>query len=100
LGQSYQFDRVLSRVLTFATVVAVVLLGVDRLNRPARPAEKTNRIEQVKGWATSMPLAGVALEDTSTPVKLAEFTDAQCPFCRRMESTLTILGESLSRHNS
>lgn len=84
-----KLDRVISIVLTLATVVAVGVLIEGRLN-PGSEAP-TRRVELIKDWATIMATHGVALEDTSRVVKVAVFTDFECPFCRTMDSVLAAI---------
>ena len=86
--KSSRYDRIVSAILTGATVVAVVLLVEQRLKPPRAPVGQ-NRVEFLPNWSTVLASSGIFLTDSGAPVKIGVFTDFQCPFCRRMDSILT-----------
>lgn len=81
------FERIISTTLTVATVVAVGLLIEARLSNSA-PVPQA-RAEFFADWQERMAGALVPLGDTARPVKVAVFTDFQCPFCANLDTTLT-----------
>lgn len=81
-----RLDRVMSVLLTLATVVAAGILVTDRLF-PSTSTKAIQRIEYVDNWQEQVDALGVPLDGVK-PVNVAVFTDFQCPFCKRMDSTL------------
>lgn len=83
-------DRAMTLVLTIASVVAVVILVEGRL-RTSQTESASNRVENIEKWLPQLELASTSLDDTSRPVKIAIFTDFECPYCKRMDSTVVAL---------
>lgn len=85
---SSKIDRIVSVCLALSTVVVVALLSERRF---APPAVTKDRAVYVKDWRDRLSAAGRPLGDTSGVVRVAVFTDFECPHCRRMDSALTAL---------
>ena len=90
MSESSKFDRIVSIVLTMATLAVVALLLERRL---APPGKSRERPVYVNDWRERVAAAGRAIGDSGGIVTVAVFTDFECPFCRRMDSTLTALAE-------
>ena len=83
-----KLDRIVSVSLTVATFVVVALL----LERRFTPSGKSKeRVVYVKDWRDRLVVAGRAIGDPGGIVTVAVFTDFECPYCRRMDSTLAVL---------
>lgn len=89
MATTSMLERLSSALLTVAAVVAATVLVMDRISPPKRDTGR--RLEYVKDWQMQTESLGVLLDDSSRAVKVVVFTDFQCPFCRRMDSTLTAL---------
>lgn len=83
-----KFDRIVTSVLTVATLVALGLL-VERRFNPPRAVDSHSRIERLKNWQTSISAVDVPVADSMGPIKVVVFTDFECPYCARMDSALT-----------
>ncbi len=83
-------DRVTSVVLTIATVIALGFLVEARLNAPQAEVG-SGVVTNIEDWESSLAMAEISLGNTAGPVKVAVFTDFECPFCKRMDSALTAL---------
>jgi len=78
------WDRALSAILAIAAVaLASVLVHREFFQQP--PTGERSRFEADWGQALS---ASHLLGDRSAPVAIVEFTDLECPFCRRFHSSL------------
>lgn len=86
---SSKFDRVVSVILTVATLVALALLIERRFNPPEITGG--DRVVLIKDWKSEIAALDVPLGDTAGIVKVTVFTDFECPFCSRMDSVLTTL---------
>ena len=80
----------MSAALSVATIVATVVLVEGRINARSEPLVQ-KRVEFLKDWSRSIAPTGTPLGDTGRIVKIGIFTDFQCPFCKRMDSVLTML---------
>jgi protein-disulfide isomerase len=76
------FDRLLSVLLTGATVISCVVLL--RRESQAPPVDQTHAgpPRYVERWRDAIPV-GLSLGNAEAPLQLVEFTDFECPFCRR-----------------
>jgi len=90
---SERFERIMSAVLVIA---AVAVTGSVVRREFFSPREGLSRVdgrdtrapEFVKTWRDVARL-GVPMGDSAAPVQILEFTDLECPFCKRYsESTL------------
>lgn len=74
-------DRLLTALLTAATVTAATLL-VWRELRPSRSAApRADPPSYVRDWR-NLPIAAT-VGNPRSPVRVIAFTDFECPFCRR-----------------
>ena len=85
-------ERLSSHVITLATVIALGLLVEARV-RPQRATGAALRVERLDNWDSLKRGALVSLGELGRPVEITVFTDFQCPFCRVMDSVLTVLDE-------
>lgn len=81
-------DRVMSWVLTGATVVAAGVLVTNRF-APPTPAMTKARLEFITNWESEIAGSATYLGDSAGQVRVAVFTDFQCPFCRHLDSALS-----------
>jgi protein-disulfide isomerase len=81
------WERILSTLLTLAAVtIAVVLVRREFFSTPvARPS--SGEPQYVSTWRDILHIGRVD-GDTLAPIKLIEFADLECPFCRTFNSTL------------
>lgn len=87
-------DRVMSACLTVAAVtIAVTFAHREFVHRVDSPAAQQSP-KYVAGW-TKLLDAGVSIGDTAAPIKLIEFGDFECPFCRHADSTYGLLRQKL-----
>src|SRR6185312_4288188 len=80
-------ERVLSGVLTLSAAVIAVALAHREFGRSTgRGAPNTNTPPSyVKNWNTLLQV-GELVGSADAPVKVIEFGDFECPFCRRSDS--------------
>jgi protein-disulfide isomerase len=78
-------DDALSIILTAAAVLIAAVV-VWRQFIPATPAQGVTAgaggPEFYVDWSTMLP-SGIVIGDTAAPVKIVEFADLECPFCRQ-----------------
>lgn len=85
------FDRLLTAVL----VIAAAAMAVTFVHRQATgdvdrgPAHSRTA---VKDWS-SLVRSGVLVGDSTAKVKVVEFGDFECPFCRRADSVFRVVKE-------
>ena len=81
-------ERAMSATLTVAAVVIAAALVHDELasKRALAARGATSPPEVVAHWS-DVVRAGVLIGDSAAPVKVVEFGDFECPFCRRFEMT-------------
>jgi protein-disulfide isomerase len=76
------FDRITSAILTVSAVAIAVVL-VHRELSPARPeAPFAAPPSRVKNWSQVLA-SGTLMGRIDAPVKIVEFGDFECPFCRK-----------------
>jgi protein-disulfide isomerase len=87
MSTSAIIDRVTSVLVTIAALVAVGLLIEQRI-QPTRELGDDSRIEKLADWSALSREAAVPLSKLAGDVDVFVFTDFECPFCARMDSTL------------
>ncbi|MBP6772761.1 MAG: thioredoxin domain-containing protein [Gemmatimonadaceae bacterium] len=89
-----QAERLLSALLSLATIAGVGIL-IDNRFRPPEPSGGRSRIEEVENWAQrSLPLATAVSDGAAGSVSVTTFTDYECPMCRIADSVLRVLDTS------
>ena len=83
------WDRAVSAILAMAAIALVGVL-VHREFFQASPPGERSRFEADWGQALS---ASHLLGDPGAPVAIVEFTDLECPFCRRFHASLLKIRE-------
>jgi len=78
------WEKTISAVLGLAAL-AIAVVELHREFGP-QPASR-NRAEYVADWRSMLPTAHM-VGDQQAPITIIEFTDLQCPFCRRFNSAL------------
>ena len=82
------FERIQSAAMVVAaTTIALVLVHREFFSSGSAVRREPQRIESVRGWRDIVP-AGRLIGDTGAPIKIIEFADLECPFCRRFSATL------------
>ena len=93
------FERALNVIVAASTLVAVGLVirqaGIDR--RPNDPAVELTYVDE---WQDVLR-AGIPMGNSAAPVRIAVFSDFQCPSCRRFDEVVRTIedryGDSVSR---
>ncbi len=91
--ESSRLEKALSVVLTACTLVAVVILVEGRFRRASRQ-DGGSRVEKLKNWSSTIERVGAPITPLGAIVKVAVFTDFECPYCRALDSALLAM-ESL-----
>jgi protein-disulfide isomerase len=93
--------RRLHTLLTTSVTIAAVLVAIAAVHREffRRPPDQGGAAARqaptyVEDWASSGQ-HGILLGDTSAAIKIIEFADLECPFCRRFHATFQELKDSL-----
>jgi protein-disulfide isomerase len=82
-----RFDRIVSLIMAAATLLCAALL-IRRELRPERATpSRAGPPELIREWRVATPHA-VAYGNPRGPVQLVEFTDFECPFCRRFHESV------------
>jgi protein-disulfide isomerase len=82
------FERAVLSVLAVAGATIAIALAHREFSRPAaQPASVDMRPRFEKDWRT-IARSGIPMSDTSPPIKVIEFADFECPFCRRFDSVV------------
>jgi protein-disulfide isomerase len=83
-----KFDDALTVVLTAAAVAVAgsVIWGQFFAPRNQTASTPAGGVEYVNQWPALLE-SGIELGDSEAPIKIVEFTDLQCPFCRRFHQT-------------
>jgi predicted DsbA family dithiol-disulfide isomerase len=86
-----KFERALSILLTAsATVIAALLFHREFIAAApvaARSPSQSDPPTYMRGWENLLPM-GIRVGSADAPIKVIEFTDLECPFCRRFQNTL------------
>ncbi len=81
-------DKVLSVTLTLTAVVLAGTAVYRTFSRPQPPAGfEPAAPEYVKNWRELLP-AGIRMGNKNASISIIEFSDFECPFCKRFASTL------------
>lgn len=86
-----QAERVLSWILSIATLIGVSLLVERRFKE--RGSESVGRVEKISDWAQMSESAISQSLGRPGRVSVTVFTDFQCPMCRVGDSLLSALAE-------
>jgi len=81
-------DRVLNVLLTCSAIVLVGAVVHREVRRPGGPPAAEARPKFHKDWKRFIPAGHVISGSTDAPVVLIEFSDFECPFCRRFNTAL------------
>lgn len=73
--------------LTMVTGGFYALRAIPTTARPALPAMQPRLLRDASHFSREGHLLGVA----EAPIKIVEFSDFECPFCRRMQRTLRLV---------
>ena len=84
------FERILSAVLSFATIVGVGVLVEGRLS-PRTAGAAGARVERIKNWEGISESSTSVISDSQGVVRVVTFTDFECPMCKITDSLLTAL---------
>src|ERR1051325_2325767 len=77
--------------LTAAAVVIAAAFAHREFLRPTPPVEQAgNRTTYFADWRQLLS-AGRVMGDSSAPIKIIEFADFECPFCRTADSVLHLV---------
>ena len=83
-------DRVLSVALTTAAIGLAAVVGVSEIRslrtpaaQPGRPGERTF----IDDWHR-LPWKTYVVGDSAKPVQIVEFTDLECPACRKFHTVI------------
>ena len=93
-------------VADVATIVialcAVTVTVIALRSQPSQPASSTDPPDRVLSEAEWSQVAaqGHRLGPTGAPVRIVEFADYECPFCRRLENTLRAVRAAYPREVS
>lgn len=83
-----RMDAVMSAILTLAAVaVATALVRREFFPDPGRLSAPNYALTFVPGWEKLL-VAGIQSGKADAPIKLIEFTDLECPFCRQFHTTV------------
>jgi protein-disulfide isomerase len=86
-----KIDRIASRVLTAAVLVATAVLVEGRINQRSPNPGPPDRIELVKNWRDRAQVSSVKLGSADAPIQVVVFTDFSCPFCFRLDSAIQVM---------
>lgn len=78
-------ERAVSIVIALAAV-SIAVVAVHREFAPA-PVSSPSEIASVEEWQDAIPLGRIA-GNPNASVKVVEFADFECPFCKKYHSTL------------
>ena len=86
-------ERAVSLAVGLAAIaIAVVLVHREFFSSPQAPATAPALPEYVANWS-ELQSAGRLIGDSTAPVKVIEFADLECPFCRQFHTTLNDIGK-------
>lgn len=74
-----------------ASAIAVVLVHREFFSTTVS-AESRTTIEYMPRWREMVP-SGRLIGDSAAPVKIIEFVDLQCPYCRRFNRSIQLIME-------
>jgi len=80
-------------VLTVSLVIAATATAAALVHheffRPPTPGAPKSTVEYMPSWQ-SLVASGRTIGDSSAPVKIVEFADLQCPFCRQFNRSIRL----------
>jgi protein-disulfide isomerase len=89
---SDRFDKILSALLTTAAIlIAAILVRREFFARP-QAAAASPRPEYSANWSDFLA-SGYTIGDPSAPVKILEFSDLECPFCKTFHASIRSIRE-------
>ena len=87
------WERAQSTLVTLAAVaVAIALLHREFGSSSSAGSGDERKSERVEGWQNIVP-AGRVLANPAANVKLIEFADLECPFCRQFNTTMRAVAQ-------
>ena len=95
------YERIVSGTLGIAAIVMSLALVHREFATPRDSGARgpTAPPQQVKDWQ-AIQHAGILMGDSTAPVKIVEFGDFECPFCRTFAKTVSTMrtrfGDSVS----
>lgn len=89
-------ERVLSGLLSIATVIGVAVLVEGRVSSRSKNAGGA-RIEHIKNWENMSESSKAVISDSLGKVSVVTFTDFECPMCKITDSLLTELEQKNPR---
>ena len=89
-----QVEKAASVVLCVCAL-AITVVAVRGEYSPERGPAKPPRPRYVKEWREMLSVGQVIAGDPAAPVKVVEFADLECPFCRQFQATIR---ETIKRH--
>lgn len=91
MAEATKLERLLSVLLTVATVAVAIVVVEGRLRPRNVVRGGDERVVEVRDWRRQSAGAELALGDTAGVVRIAVFTDFECPFCKRLDAALARL---------
>jgi protein-disulfide isomerase len=86
-----RFERVINVVLAIAAVAIAATFVYREFAHPSAAeltgADPSAPPRYVANWKEALN-AGIQIGDTAAPVKVVEFGDFECPYCRHFDSTM------------
>lgn len=81
----FNWEKVQSGLLAAATIAVAVALVHREFFNSGNTSPAIRKSESVSAWR-DIAAAGRIVGDTGAPVKIIEFADLQCPFCREFNT--------------
>jgi thiol-disulfide isomerase/thioredoxin len=88
-----RFESIVSAILAIAAVAIAVAIGHREFFVPTSRSAVPIKPKYVSEWR-SIAAAGRTVGDTAAPIKILEFADLECPFCRTYNTTLRAIQKS------
>jgi protein-disulfide isomerase len=88
MERPWKLQRILDVVLTCSALVLVGAVVHREVGRPARVRDLSSKPEFQTNWKDFVRAGRVIYGSTAATVVLLEFSDFECPYCRRFTATL------------